>query len=393
MFDNRVYADNAATTAMSDHAFQAMLPYFKESYANPSAIYRLGIDAKNAVEDARKSIAKAIGARVNEIFFTSGGTESDNWALRGVAELRKNKGKHIITTEIEHSAVYKTARQMEKEGFEVTFLPVDRYGQVSPEQLDEAIREDTILVSIMLANNEIGTILPISALSAVARRRKVLFHTDAVQAVGHIPVHVQELGVDLLSMSAHKFRGPKGIGALYINLKMTVPPILIGGGQEKGRRSGTSNVPGIVGMEAALTDAVRHMDEHCAHITYLRDRLIGGVLKLPGAELTGDPQNRLPGMASFIFKDLEGEPLVPLLNEVGIYASAGSACSAGSGEPSRVLQAVGYPKKEAMTPLRFSLNEDNAAEDIDYILVQLPAVLQKAAKAKPVSQFINLDDY
>jgi cysteine desulfurase len=393
MVFKRVYADNAATTAMSDIAFQTMLPYFKESFGNPSATYSFGIEAKNAIEEARRTIAKAIGARVNEITFTSGGTESDNWALHGAAELRRKKGKHIITTEIEHSAVYKTAKKMEQDGYEVTFLPVNRYGQVSPSQLEEVIREDTILVSIMLANNEIGTILPIKELCNVARKRKVLFHTDAVQVVGHIPVNVQELGVDLLSISAHKFRGPKGIGVLYVNLKTVVPPMIIGGGQEKGRRSGTSNVPGIVGMAAAIGDAAVHMEEHVAYITSLRDRLIDGVLKLPGAELTGDPVNRLPGMASFIFKGFTGEPLVPLLNEVGICASSGSACSAGSGEPSRILQAAGYSKEDALSPLRFSLNEDNTVEDVDYILSNLPGVLQKAATEKPLGQYINLDDY
>jgi cysteine desulfurase len=393
MVFKRVYADNAATTAMSDIAFQTMLPYFKESFGNPSATYSFGIEAKNAIEEARRTIAKAIGARVNEITFTSGGTESDNWALHGAAELRRKKGKHIITTEIEHSAVYKTAKKMEQDGYEVTFLPVNRYGQVSPSQLEEVIREDTILVSIMLANNEIGTILPIKELCNVARKRKVLFHTDAVQVVGHIPVNVQELGVDLLSISAHKFRGPKGIGVLYVNLKTVVPPMIIGGGQEKGRRSGTSNVPGIVGMAAAIGDAAVHMEEHVAYITSLRDRLIDGVLKLPGAELTGDPVNRLPGMASFIFKGFTGEPLVPLLNEVGICASSGSACSAGSGEPSRILQAAGYSKEDALSPLRFSLNEDNTVEDVDYILSNLPGVLQKAATEKPLGQYISLDDY
>lgn len=393
MVFKKVYADNAATTAMSDSAFQTMIPYFKESCGNPSAIHSMGIEAKNATEDARRKVAKAIGARVNEIFFTSGGTESDNWALRGALELRRNKGRHIITTEIEHSAVYKTVKRLEQDGYEMTYLPVDQYGQVRPEQLDEAIRDDTILVSLMLANNEIGTILPIRKLSAVARQRKVLFHTDAVQAVGHIPVNVQELGVDMLSLSGHKFRGPKGIGALYINLKMHVPPLMIGGGQEKGRRSGTSNVPGIVGMGAALDDAAEHLAEHSTYITALRDRLIDGVLKFPGAELTGDPKNRLPGMASFIIKGFEGEPLVPLLSEVGICASSGSACSAGSGEPSRVLRAAGYSKKDAMSPLRFSLNEDNTIEDVDYIIANLPSVLAKAAAIKPLSVFINLDDY
>ncbi len=393
MADTRIYVDNAATTAVSNVAFDAMLPYLRDNYGNPSATHSFGTEAKRAVEDSRKKIADALGARINEIFFTSGGTESDNWALFGAVELRRKKGRHIITTAIEHSAVYKTAKKLEQDGFEISYLPVNQYGQVQPEQLDDAIREDTILVSMMLANNEIGTILPIKELCAVAKRRKVLFHTDAVQAVGHIPVNVEELGVDMLSMSGHKFRGPKGIGALYVNLKMLVPPMMIGGGQEKGRRSGTSNVPGIVGMAAALGDAADHMDEHIAYITVLRDRLIDGVLKLPGAELTGEAQNRLPGLASFIFKGLEGAPLVPLLSEAGICASSGSACSAGSGEPSRVLQAAGYSKKDAMSPLRFSLNEDNTVDDVDYIIASMPSVLQKAATVKSFGVDFNLDDY
>jgi cysteine desulfurase len=281
---------------------------------------------------------------------------------------------------------------MGKKGYDVTFLPVDREGRVTPEQLESAIREDTIFVSIMTANNEIGTILPIRELSTVARKHKILFHTDAVQAVGHIPMNAAELGVDMISISGHKFGGPKGIGALYVNLRTVVPPMLIGGGQEKGRRSGTSNVTGIVGMAAALEEAVSHMDENGQKIRGLRDRLINGVLQLPCASLTGDPSNRLPGLASFVFKGVEGEVLVSLLNEAGICAGSGSACSAGSGEPSRILKALGYDFVEKTAAIRFSLNENNTEDDITYILAQLPFILKKAESVKTTAQNIDFDD-
>lgn len=388
----KIYVDNAATTAVSDVALNAMLPYFKECYGNPSATHSFGTEAKQAVEAARSTIARAIGARVNEIYFTSGGTESDNWALYAATELRKKKGRHIISTEIEHNAVFRTLKELEKKGFDVTFLPVDREGRITPEQLEDAIREDTILVSVMMANNELGTILPIRELSAVARKHRILFHTDAVQAVGHIPINTTELGVDMLSISGHKFGGPKGVGALYVNLRTVVPPLLIGGGQEKGRRSGTSNVPGIIGMAAALEDAVLHMDDNGRKIRDLRDRLIHGVLQMPCATLTGDPVNRLPGLASFIFSGAPGEVLISLLNEAGICASSGSACSAGSGEPSRILKAAGYDVSEKTAAIRFSLNENNVPEDVKYILAQLPIILKKAEAVKIIAQNIAFDD-
>lgn len=393
MTEKRIYADNAATTAVSDVAFEAMLPYFKEIYGNPSATHSCGTAAKRAVEDARKRVAESIGARVNEIYFTSGGTESDNWALLAAAGLRKKKGRHIITSVIEHNAVYNTVQELEKRGYQVTWLPVDAYGRVSPAQLEEAVREDTILISIMTANNEIGTLQPVRELAEIAGRHKILFHTDAVQAAGHIPMNVRELGVDLMSLSAHKFHGPKGVGALYISLRTALPPILYGGGQEKGRRSGTTNVPGIVGMAAALEDAVCHMDENVRKITALRDRLIKGVLSLPGAALTGHPTQRLPGLASFVFKDIKGGPLVAALDEAGVCASSGSACSAGSGEPSRVLKAAGIIMAEDIAaPLRLSLSDYNTEEEIDEIIRRLPAALKKAASESILTGPINLDN-
>ncbi|MEL4105750.1 cysteine desulfurase family protein [Oscillospiraceae bacterium WX1] len=392
MTDQRIYVDNAATTAVSDIAFNAMLPYFRDSFGNPSATHSYGTQAKSAVEESRKTIATCLGARVNEIYFTSGGTESDNWALMSSVALRQ-KGRHLITTEIEHSAVYKTAQYLEKKGYEVTFLPVDRYGLVSPEQLEEAIREDTILVSIMTANNEIGTIQPIRELCAVAKKHRVLFHTDAVQAAGHIPIYVGELGVDMLSISSHKFHGPKGIGALYINIRTVLPPMVIGGGQEKGKRSGTLNVSGIVGMAAALGDASSRMDEIVGKTTAMRDMLTTEILKMPGVQLTGHPENRVPGIASFIFSGISGEPLIAALNEAGICASAGSACSAGSGEPSRILKALGLTQMENAAPLRLSISEYNTPEQMNQIIAALPAALKRAAAERVVPKYINLDDY
>lgn len=384
-----VYADNAATTPVSENALKAMLPYFSESFGNPSAIYGYGLDAKLAVEESRRRIAKSIGAHNNEIFFTSGGTESDNWALWGTIEARQSKGRHIITTEIEHGAVFKTAKKLETQGFEVTYLPVNNLGQVEPETLDKAIRKDTILVSIMLANNEIGTVLDIKRLSQVAKVHKVTFHTDAVQAVGHIAVDVTKLGVDLLSMSAHKFGGPKGIGALYIKVGCPLPPMITGGGQEKGRRSGTSNVPGIVGMAAALEEAMADLDKNEKHVSAMRDKLIAGILKIPYAKLTGDPVNRLPGMASFVFEGFESEPIVSELNKAGICASSGSACSAGSGEPSRILKAAGYNDELAGASLRLSLSERNSDEDVEYILDRLPIILD-ILRAKKQNRVLNI---
>lgn len=385
MIEKIVYADNAATTALSDVAFEEMRPYFQNFYGNASSVHSIGQDSKSALESSRKRIANAINALPNEIFFTSGGTESDNWALYGRLLMKNSrKGKHIITSYIEHSAVYRTCKFLETEGYEVTYLPADQYGRIAPEQLKQAIRDDTVLVSIMMANNEIGTIQPIKELCKIAHERKVMFHTDAVQAVGHIPVDVRDLGVDMLSLSAHKFRGPKGVGALYVRIGNILPPIIIGGGQEKNGRSGTENVPGVVGMAAALNEAVKNMQENTIKISAFRDKIIETVLQIDGAELTGDPVNRLPGIASFVFRGLTNAAIIAELSKVGICASSGSACSSGSTELTRSVdqaldkdngQEPEHYLDEGKVALRLSFNECNTEEDIEYIIEKLPMVI------------------
>ncbi len=379
-----VYADHAATTAVSETAFQAMLPYFKEQYGNPSGIYQVGRVAKQGLNAARAKVAKAIGAMPEEIYFTGGGSEADNWALKGVAELKKEKGRHIITTQIEHHALLHTAQWLEKQGFEVTYLPVDMLGRVTPESVSKAIREDTILISVMTASNEIGTIEPIAAIGALARKHGILFHTDAVQAVGHIPVDVNDMNVDLLSLSGHKFGGPKGVGALYIRKGLRLPPFIHGGGQEQGIRGGTENVAGFVGMAAALEESVAHMEENQKKVSALRDRLIDGLLKIPYAALTGDPVNRLPGIASFVFECVEGESMVLMLDQADICASSGSACSSGSLDPSHVLLAIGLSHEVSHGSLRLSLGAENTEEDIDFILERLPKVIARLREMSPL---------
>jgi len=379
-----VYADNAATTFLSGHALDAMMPYLTYQPGNASTIYAYGRGAKRAVEDARAKVASAIGARPEEIYFTSGGTESDNWAIKGVAELRKNKGRHIISTEIEHHAVLDTLHHLEKQGFEVTYLKVDQYGGISLDDLRKAIRPETILITVMAANNEIGTILPIAEIGAIAREAGVLFHTDAVQAVGHIPVNAAEMNIDLLSLAAHKFRGPKGAGALFVKKGLRLPALLYGGGQERGVRSGTENVPGIVGLGVAIEEATEHIKDNMRRVAALRDRLIDGLLRIPYARLTGDPVNRLPGTASFVFECVEGESMVLLLDQNGICASSGSACSSGSLDPSHVLMAIGLPHEIAHGSLRLSLNEDNTDEDVDIILEKVPQIVDRLRAMSPL---------
>lgn len=379
-----VYADNAATTALSKTALDAMLPYLTEQYGNPSSIYKYGRDGKKAIDNARQKIAQAIGALPEEIYFTGGGSESDNWAIKSAAEAKKKKGKHIISTAIEHHAVLHTLKYMEKQGYEVSYLAVDKYGQISLDELKKAIREDTVLITVMAANNEIGTILPIAEIGAIAKEAGVLFHTDAVQAVGHIPVNVREMNADLLSLAAHKFGGPKGIGALFIRKGLRLPPLIHGGGQERGIRAGTENVAGIVGMAAALEEAVMHLDENRTKVSALRDRLIEGLLKLPYTRLTGDPKNRLPGTASFVFECVEGESMVLLLDNNGICASSGSACSSGSLDPSHVLLSIGLPHEIAHGSLRLSLNGTNTDEDVDYLLSVIPEVITKLRNMSPL---------
>ncbi|MCL2568853.1 MAG: cysteine desulfurase NifS [Oscillospiraceae bacterium] len=379
-----VYADNAATTKLSQTALDAMLPWLAEGYGNPSSVYRLGREARRALDQARDQVAAALGAKSEEILFTGTGTEADNWAIRSVAESKKEKGRHIISCAIEHHAVSHTLEDLAKQGFEIEYLPVDECGRVSVEALDAAIREDTILVTIMFANNEIGTIQPIAEIGALARARGVLFHTDAVQAVGHVPVDVAVMNIDLLSLSGHKFRGPKGVGALYVKKGIKLPNFLTGGGQEKGRRAGTENVAGIVGMAAALTEAVQHMDEERAKITALRDKLIQGMTAIPAVKLTGDPVNRLPGNASFVVECVEGEAMILMLDAVGIAASSGSACSSGALDPSHVLLAIGLPHEIAHGSVRLSLGEESTEDDVDYILEKFPGIIAKLRAMSPL---------
>ena len=367
-----VYLDHAATTALSPAALEAMLPWFQQEFGNPSAIYSYGQTAHTALEKCRERVAKALGALRTEIVFTSGGTESDNWAIRGVCRLKRGKGRHIITSAIEHNAVRRTLEQLAGDGFEVTALEPDRLGHISPEQLEAAIRPDTILVTIMLANNVVGTILDIPALSAVARRHRVLFHTDAVQAAGHIPVNARALGVDFMSLSAHKFGGPKGVGALYCRLPNRLPALLTGGGQEKEMRSGTENVPGIAGMAAALEESVAGLAETQPRLEALRERFIAGALEIPGVHLTGDPARRLPGFCSFIVEGISHSVLlVNELNARGFCVNSGSACSAASKEASHVLLAMGYDKREAAATLRVTFGPENTGAEADAALEAL----------------------
>ena len=387
MSEHFVYADHAATTAVTDTALAAMLPHFTRDYGNPSSLYRFAQEGKTHLEEARAQVAACLNAKPEEVYFTSGGTEADNWALRGVAELMALKGKktgHIITTAIEHHAILHTAQWLEKQGYEVTYLPVDGDGLVDPANLEQAIRPDTILISVMAANNEIGTIQPIAEIGAIARAHKVLFHTDAVQAVGHIPVDVEAWNVDLLSLSGHKFGGPKGIGALYMRKPLRLPALIQGGGQEKGRRSGTENVPGAVGMAAALKEAVDHLPQESARLAALRDKLIAGLSVLPYTRLTGHPVKRLPGTASFVFEGVEGEALLLHLDAKGICASSGSACSSASLDPSHVLLSIGLPHAIAHGSLRLSLGAENTEEDVDYILKEVPAVVAYLREMSPV---------
>ena len=379
-----VYADHAATTRLSDTALQAMLPYWKERYGNPSSLYAFAQQSKSDLEAARAQVAACLNAAPEEIFFTSGGTEADNWALKGAAELRRAKGRHIITTAIEHHAILHTAQYLEKQGYEVTYLPVDGDGLVTPEQVRAALRPDTILVSVMAANNEIGTIEPIAAIGAVCRAAGVLFHTDAVQAVGHIPVDVEQWQVDLLSLSGHKFYGPRGTGALYVRKGLRLPPLIHGGGQERGRRSGTENVAGAVGLAAALKEAVEELPAESARLAALRDRLLEGLSALPYAKVTGSRTHRLPGTASLVFEGVEWEALLLHLDARGICVSSGSACSSASLDPSHVLLAIGLPHAVAHGSIRISLGRENTGEDVEYLLKEIPQVVARLREMSPV---------
>ncbi|HCC00485.1 MAG TPA: cysteine desulfurase NifS [Ruminococcaceae bacterium] len=363
-----VYADNAATTAVSPEVLEQMLPYFIEKSGNPSSIYSIGRAAREGVDKARRQTAKALHAHLDEIFFTSGGSESDNWALRGIAHAQAKKGRHIITTAIEHHAILHTANALEKEGFSITYLQPDAYGIITPESLKAAIQPDTTLVSVMYANNEIGTLEPIPALAQICHEQGILFHTDAVQAVGHVPIDVQADHIDLLSLSSHKFHGPKGIGALYIRKGLRFPNLIEGGSQERGRRAGTENVPGIVGLGEAISRACESIPTTSAYVRTLRNRLQEGLLAIPHTHLNGHPEKRLPGNLNILFDDIEGEGLLLLLDQHNICASAGSACATGAVKPSHVLTAIGLSEKQAHSALRLTLDSINTAEDIDYIM-------------------------
>ncbi|MDD6316840.1 MAG: cysteine desulfurase NifS [Clostridia bacterium] len=384
--DNRiVYADNAATTQVDPRVIDKMLPYFSTGYGNASSLYALGQSAHTALEEARKNVAAVIGAQPREIFFTSGGTESDNYALRGMMHSRRAGGrKHLITTTIEHPAILQTCKALEKEGFRVTYLPVDHYGLVDLEALDKAICEDTLLVSVMAANNEIGTIEPIAEIGRLCHDRGVYFHTDAVQAYGHIPLDVQAMNIDLLSLSSHKINGPKGVGAIYIRSGLQLETFITGGGQEKGRRSGTENIPGIVGLGEAARLKQAEMAEESARVRALQRRLIDGVLRIPQTILTGHPTQRLPGNCSFAISAIEGESLVLFLDHEGVCASTGSACSTGSLDPSHVLMGIGLAHEVAHGSLRLTLGRFSTEEDVDHILEVLPRIVERLRSMSPV---------
>lgn len=377
--------DNAATTSLKPQVLQAMMPYLTGNYGNASSLYEEGREARQAVEQAREKTARALNAKPDEIYFTSGGTEADNWAIKGIAFASRGKGKHIITTPIEHHAVLHACDYLEKHGFEITYLPVDSDGLVSPDDVLRAMRRDTILVSVMFANNEIGTVEPIAEIAKICRERGVPLHTDAVQVVGHLPVDVEALGVDLLSLSAHKFHGPKGVGALYVRKGVNLDPFVHGGGQERNRRAGTENVAGIVGLGAAVELAVSTMGEVTPRVAALRDRLIAGILeRVPEVKLNGHTTRRLPGNAHFCFRYIEGESLLLNLDLKGISASTGSACTSGSLEPSHVLLALGISHELAQGSLRLSLDEENTAEDVEYLLEVLPDVTKKLRMMSPL---------
>lgn len=379
-----IYADNAATTKMSKTAINAMLPYLEDLYGNPSSLYEFGQKAKEVLEDARNRIAACLGADAREITFTSGGSEADNQAILTAAALGARKGKkHIISTTFEHHAVLHTLEKLKKQGFEITLLDVHSNGVVTSQQVAEAIREDTCLVTVMYANNEIGTIQPIEEIGAVCREKGVLFHTDAVQAVGHLHIDVKAQQIDLLSLSAHKFHGPKGVGALYVRRGIPLETVISGGGQERGKRAGTENVPAIMGMAAALEEACTGMEENSRKLTLLRDRLIAGLNRIPYSELNGATEPRLPGNVNFCFEGIEGESLLLLLDEKGICASSGSACTSGTLDPSHVLLAIGRPHEVAHGSLRLSLGEEITEKEIDFIIEAVTDVVNRLRSMSP----------
>lgn len=388
-----IYADNAATTKLSPVALQAMLPYLTEHYGNPSSLYTLGQRAAEALEEARKTVAQCLHCRPEEIYFTSGGSEADNQAIRSAARWGKMRGKtHIISTAFEHHAVLHTLAALEKEGFTVTLLDVGPEGRVTPQQVAQAITDETCLVTIMYANNEIGTIQPIGEIGKVCREKKVTFHTDAVQAVGHLAIDVGAEQIDMLSLSGHKFHGPKGVGALYVRKGVTLSPLIEGGAQERRKRAGTENVAGIVGLAAALKEACDHLDANAAKVTALRDKLIAGLAAIPHGALNGSREDRLPGNVSFCFEGVEGESLLLLLDDKGICASSGSACTSGSLDPSHVLLAIGRPHEVAHGSLRLSLCEENTEAEVDAMVRDIPQVVAYLRNISPVWRDLQKGD-
>ena len=380
-----VYMDNAATTRVSDTAVRAMLPCFQNLYGNPSSLHTIGQEAAKALLSARETVAACLGCNFKEITFTSGGSEADNQAIISAARIGARKGKkHILSTAFEHHAVLHTLRRLEKEGFEIQLLDVGSMGTVTAEQVAKAIRPDTTLVTIMYANNEIGSVMPIAEIGAVCREKGVLFHTDAVQAAGHMHINVREQNIDMLSLSGHKFHGPKGVGALYTRQGIPLTNIIEGGAQERGKRAGTENIPGIVGMAAALREACDRIDETTEKVTALRDKLIAGLSQIPHSVLNGDPVHRLPGNVNLCFEGIEGESLLLLLDQKGICASSGSACTSGSLDPSHVLLAIGRPHEVAHGSLRLSLCEDNSPEEVEYVLREVPRIVEYLRAMSPV---------
>lgn len=384
MSERRIYMDNAATTATRPEVLEAMMPYFTQFYGNPSSIHSFGRDARRALENARKQVAAALNCEPREVYFTAGGSESDNWAIR--CALQNKKGKHIITSAIEHHAVMHTCEYMEKQGYEVTYLPVDEYGIVSVEDVKKAIRPDTALITIMAANNEIGTIQPIAEIGKIAKEAGILFHTDAVQAIGAIPVDVKEWNVDMLSLSGHKFHAPKGVGVLYIRKGIRISNLIYGGAQERGLRAGTENLPGIVGLGKAIELAVAELPEYAERMTALRDKLIDGILNsIPDVQLNGHRTQRLPGNVNVSVRYVEGEALLMRLDLAGIAASSGSACTSGSLDPSHVLLAIGLPHEIAHGSLRLSLGNETTEEDVDYVIETLPNIVNTLRSMSPLN--------
>lgn len=383
--DKIIYLDNAATTAVNSQVLEAMKPYFEEYYGNASSIYRFAGKATKAVDEAREVVANFLGAKPKEIYFTGGGSESDNWALKATAFAKREKGKHIITTKIEHHAILHTCEYLEKLGYEVTYLDVDENGLVRLEELEAAIREDTILISIMFANNEIGTIEPIKEIGEIAHKHGILFHTDAVQAYGHVPINVDELNIDMLSASGHKINGPKGVGIMYLRDGVRIGSFIHGGGQERGKRAGTHNTPGIVGFAKATEVAAAKLNERAAYESNLRDYLIDRVLReIPYTKLNGHRKQRLTNNANFSFRFIEGESLLLMLDQKGICGSSGSACTSGSLDPSHVLLAIGLPHEIAHGSLRLTLSDETTKEEIDYVIEQLAGIVQRLRSMSPL---------